>query len=53
MCEAASFESQSGGWQEVDRVDYGNRDNIFLSAEIEAYDALNDLFREHRGVHIG
>jgi len=42
VCEAASFESQSGRWQEVDRVDYGNCDDVFFGTEIETYDALND-----------
>lgn len=43
----------SGGWEEVDRIDYGNCNNVFLGTEIKPYHALNNLLGEERCVHIG
>ena len=44
--------AQSGGWQEIDRIDNRHRHNIFLGAEVEVLNSSHDLLRKLRGMHI-
>ena len=45
--------ARSGDRQEVDWIDDRHGDDVFLGAEIEVGDPVDDLLREHRRAHIG
>ena len=52
MCELAGILRGSGCGQEVYRVDYGNRYDVFFRTKIEANNARYYLLSESGGIHI-